>query len=93
MMQGLLYLRRILLFLLFFSSFNIRAADKPPSIGNFSLPSSQQPGPFFSFGQNIVDKHQLIVSYNPSYTYSQALLLSFTVSAIQRLFCSLFLLL
>jgi len=27
-------------------------------IGNLSLPSSQQPGPLFSFGQNIIDKGQ-----------------------------------
>ncbi|HXW86313.1 MAG TPA: hypothetical protein VEK38_03135 [Candidatus Bathyarchaeia archaeon] len=26
-------------------------------IGNFALPTSQQPGPLFSFGQNIVDKN------------------------------------
>ncbi|MGL5742906.1 MAG: hypothetical protein ACRCXC_10400 [Legionella sp.] len=46
-------------------------ATKPPNIGNFSLASSQQPGPFFSFGQNIVDKKQLIFAANPSYLYSQ----------------------
>lgn len=43
-----------------------------PARGNFALPTSQQPGPFFSFGQNIVDKKQLIVSFNPSYLYSQS---------------------
>lgn len=30
--------------------------NEPPTIGNFSLPASQQPGPFYSFGQNIVNK-------------------------------------
>ncbi|MFT4058149.1 MAG: hypothetical protein QM652_01220 [Legionella sp.] len=60
-----------LLFLLFMTWMNITMATEPPSIGNFSLPSSQQPGPFFSFGQNIIDKNQLVVSYNPSYLYSQ----------------------
>lgn len=30
--------------------------DSPPEIGNFALPSSQQPGPLLSFGQNIIDK-------------------------------------
>lgn len=29
--------------------------------GNLSLPSSQQPGPLFSFGQNIIDQHDLLV--------------------------------
>lgn len=30
--------------------------DEPPYIGNFVLPSSQQPSSLFSFGQNILDK-------------------------------------
>ncbi|WP_233588451.1 hypothetical protein [Legionella septentrionalis] len=34
-------------------------AIKPPSINNFALGESQQPGPFFSFGQNIINKNQL----------------------------------
>ncbi len=28
---------------------------EPPPIGNFSLPGSQQPGAFISFGQNVID--------------------------------------
>lgn len=44
-------------------------AATPPSIGNFSLNDSQQPGPFVSFGQNIIDKNQLQLLYNPSYSY------------------------
>jgi hypothetical protein len=28
---------------------------EPPKIGNFALPTSQQPGPFVSLGQNIID--------------------------------------
>ncbi|MGC1182340.1 hypothetical protein [Legionella sp.] len=62
-----------LLFLLFINYSNISAAvetNQPPSKGNFSLPSSQQPAPFFSFGQNIINKNQLTVSFNPSYLYS-----------------------
>ncbi|KTD06402.1 hypothetical protein Lgra_3179 [Legionella gratiana] len=47
------------------------STNELPSRGNYSLVTSQQPGPFFSFGQNIVDKNQLIVSYNPSYLYSK----------------------
>lgn len=50
---------------------NMVMATQPPSIGNFSLSSSQQPGPFFSFGQNIIDKNQLIISYTPNYLYSK----------------------
>lgn len=45
-------------------------AESPSNIGNFSLNSSQQPGPFFSFGQNIIDKNQLIVFLNSSYNQS-----------------------
>ncbi len=35
-------------------------ADKvrPPTLGNFALPTSQQPGPLVSFGENIIDKGQ-----------------------------------
>lgn len=46
-------------------------ASEPPARGNFSLETSQQPGPFFSFGQNIIDKNQFIVWFNPSYLSSQ----------------------
>ena len=59
-----------LLFLLFITYKN-HVLAKPPNMGNFSLPTSQEPAPFFSFGQNIVDKKQIIVSYEPSYLYSQ----------------------
>ncbi|HHF7374672.1 hypothetical protein [Legionella bozemanae] len=68
---------RRLLFLLFISYIKWSAANTPvslnypPAIGNFALATSQQPGPFFSFGQNIIDKNQFIVSFNPSYLYSQ----------------------
>ena len=31
----------------------------PPALGNFSLSTSQQPGPLVSFGENIVDKGQV----------------------------------
>ncbi|MBI2785770.1 MAG: hypothetical protein HYX60_05465 [Legionella longbeachae] len=65
------------LFLLFISYIDTVAAltpllaNEPPTLGNYALATSQQPGPFFSFGQNIIDKNQLIVSFNPSYLYSQ----------------------
>lgn len=68
---------RRLLFLLFLSyttesvAIYPSLANQPPTVGNFSLATSQQPGPFFSFGQNIIDKNQLIVSFNPNYLYSQ----------------------
>ncbi|MFI4938511.1 MAG: hypothetical protein ACHQJ6_08410 [Candidatus Berkiellales bacterium] len=34
------------------------AETGPPRIGNFALPTSQQPGAFISFGGNIIDKNQ-----------------------------------
>lgn len=34
-------------------------ADPPPPIGNFALPTSQQPGPLVGFGENIIDKNQV----------------------------------
>ncbi len=39
----------------------------PLPIGNFALPISQQPSPLFSFGQNIVDKHDALGYVNPIY--------------------------
>lgn len=30
--------------------------EEPPKLGNFSLPTSQEPGPLVSFGENIIDK-------------------------------------
>lgn len=32
---------------------------KQDKVGNFSLPASQQPGPLFGFGQNMLDQHDL----------------------------------
>jgi len=34
--------------------------EEPPKIGNFALPTSQQPGPLVSFGQNIIDQNQTV---------------------------------
>ncbi|HEX4069308.1 MAG TPA: hypothetical protein VHX42_04375 [Candidatus Babeliales bacterium] len=46
-----------------YTSFFWYASDKDPikqlHIGNFALPSSQQPGPLVGFGQNIIDKGDL----------------------------------
>lgn len=43
------------------------AEEKPPDIGNFALPSSQQPGTFYSFGQRILDKNDLQFYLTPGY--------------------------
>ena len=34
----------------------------PPSIGNFALRTSQQPGPLISLGQNIIDANQVLLT-------------------------------
>lgn len=50
----------VLAILLFFSSNVTCSTDwqqHPPAQGNFSLPSSQQPGPLMSFGENILNKN------------------------------------
>lgn len=44
-----------------------QAEAQPPSLGNFALPSAQQPGPLLSFGQNIIDKNQLQIFVDPNY--------------------------
>jgi hypothetical protein len=38
------------------------SAGSPPSIGNFALPSPQQPGPLLSFGQTLIGKNYLQLS-------------------------------
>jgi len=76
-MQEQIYLPRPFrgwLFLLFITyahmavAINPSLAEKPPTTGNFSLATSQQPGPFFSFGQNIIDKNQLVASFNRNFS-------------------------
>lgn len=45
-------------------------ADKqetPPKIGNFSLPSSQQPGSLLAFGENIYDKGTILSNLHSNY--------------------------
>lgn len=43
------------------------SAGAPPNIGNFALPSPQQPGPLLSFGQTLIGKNYLQLSFD---TYS-----------------------
>lgn len=56
-----------LTFLLFCDAAFPSATAEPPQLGNFSLPASQQPGPLYSFGQNVIQKNQLIFFIGPSY--------------------------
>lgn len=42
-------------------------SPQPPNMGIFALPTSQQPGPFYSFGQNIIGKNQLQFFLFPNY--------------------------
>lgn len=48
----------IIFIFLFLTSLSYAANNTPPSIGNFVLPPSQQPGPLVGFGENIVDENQ-----------------------------------
>lgn len=49
--------RKIFLFLFFIQTVGLYAKeDTPFKRGNLSLPTSQQPGALFGFGQNVVDK-------------------------------------
>jgi hypothetical protein len=43
----------------------VKEEIKQVKLGNFALPVSQQPAPLFSFGQNIVDKGDLIAYVYP----------------------------
>lgn len=47
------------------------ADNQALSKGNFALPASQQPGPFYSFGQNIINKGLAQLYLLPSYASNQ----------------------
>jgi len=49
--------RILILFLMAFDS-HADENKTPPPLGNFALPSSQQPGPLVGFGQNTLDKNK-----------------------------------
>ena len=51
--------RLFFLILMIHSALQGAKGDEPEKIGNYLLPTSQQPGPLYGFGQNIVDKHDL----------------------------------
>ncbi len=38
---------------------NAKEEEEPPKIGNFALPTSQQPAGLFAFGGNIIDKNEV----------------------------------
>ncbi len=58
---------RLIIFIIFFNNydktfgrfFSIGESVDQLKIGNFALPSSQQPGPLVGFGQNMLDKRDL----------------------------------
>lgn len=49
----------IVLFILCFFQISLCEEEKPPDIGNFSLPASQQPSGLFAFGGNLLDKNEM----------------------------------
>lgn len=54
--------KNITFFLLVFAALTSRSSgDDQLRLGNLALPTSQQPGPLFSFGQNIVDKNDFLL--------------------------------
>ena len=52
------------LFLLIFglSAKEAKEDNDPPKIGNFALPTSQQPAALFGFGGNIIDEGEIQVN-------------------------------
>jgi len=49
-----------MIIILFLFTFRCEASEdaQPPKIGNFVLPTSQQPGPLVGFGENMLDKNE-----------------------------------
>lgn len=56
------FLKFIIIFSLLSSVCAANDNQEPPSVGNFALPTSQQPGPLFGFGQNMLDKNETQLS-------------------------------
>lgn len=61
---------KILVVLLLFSSLHAQEeknhqdkTEEPPKIGNFALPTSQQPAALFGFGGNIIDKGEVQIYF------------------------------
>ncbi len=48
---------------LLFSPVLLLGEEQPPKIGNFALPTSQQPAALFGFGGNIIDKGEILVNF------------------------------
>lgn len=67
--------------------------DGPPAVGNFSLRTTQQPGPLFGFGQNINSKGDLQLYASPNqiggHHFSFSELLLFGVYAFTDVFTML----
>lgn len=51
----------IIMFIYQHSLFCGAKSDRPEAVGNFLLTSSQQPSTLYGFGQNIVDKHDVLL--------------------------------
>src|SRR5690348_15771142 len=50
----------LLIGLIFSFELNCKESEEPScKIGNFALSASQQPGPFISFGENIIDRNEI----------------------------------
>lgn len=60
-------MKKVIFSLVCLSIVAVAHEDDPLPIGNFALPISQQPGPLFSFGQNIIDTHDALGYINPIY--------------------------
>ncbi|KTC65518.1 Uncharacterised protein (plasmid) [Legionella adelaidensis] len=76
--------KQYILWLIFFSSLSLAYAEtpdsEPPKEGFFSLPASQIPGPFYSFGQNLISKDQLQIFGELDYLYSSLSVYNFSAA-------------
>lgn len=55
--------------------------ESPIKLGNTSVRTAAQPSPLFSIGQNIVDKHDIVLYQSPLYTHAaDASLLNYQMS-------------
>lgn len=64
-------IKKILFLMIVVCILNAREEDVVPHVqeGNLALPTSQQPGPLFGFGQNIVDAHDKLLYASLDYIH------------------------
>ncbi len=60
----------------------LKKEEEPPKIGNFSLPTSQQPAALFGFGGNIIDQGEVQLYFFADYFYGRKKIVSDAIPSV-----------